>query len=52
LYAAVGGKKAAAAGIEGGVVFKDGDGGFNRIEGGCAAGEDCVTGFEGFADTG
>jgi hypothetical protein len=37
LDAAVGGEKAAAAGVEGGVVFEDGDGGFNGIEGGCAA---------------
>jgi hypothetical protein len=52
LDAAVGGEKAAAAGVEGGVVFKDGDSGFDGIEGGCAAGKDCVAGFKGFADSG
>jgi hypothetical protein len=39
LDAAVGGEKAAASGIKGGVVFEDGDGGFDGIERGCAAGE-------------
>jgi len=52
LDAAVGGEKAAAAGIEGGVVFEDGDGGFDGVEGGCAAGEKGVAGFEGAADAG
>jgi hypothetical protein len=50
LDAAVGGEEATAAGVEGGVVFKDGDGGFNGVEGGTAAGEDAVAGFEGVAD--
>ena len=50
LDAAVGGEEAAATGVEGGVVFKDGDGGFNGVEGGTAAGEDAVAGFEGVAD--
>ena len=52
LDAAVGGEKAASAGVEGRVIFKDGDGGFDGIEGGAAAGEDCVALFEGVADTG
>jgi hypothetical protein len=52
LHAAVGGEEAAAAGVEGGVVFKDGDGGFDGIEGGAAAGEDGIAGFKGAADTG
>jgi hypothetical protein len=37
LDAAIGGKETAAAGIEGGIVFKDGDSGFNGIDGGTAA---------------
>jgi hypothetical protein len=52
LDAAVGGEEAAAAGVEGGVVFKDGDGGFNGVDGGAAEGEDAVAGFEGVADAG
>jgi hypothetical protein len=52
LNTAVRGEKAASAGVEGGVVFKDGDGGFNRIEGGCAAREKSIAGFQGFANTG
>jgi len=52
LDAAVGGEEAAATGVEGGVVFKDGDGGFNGVEGGTAEGEDSVAGFEGVADAG
>ena len=52
LDAAVGGKEAAAAGIEGGIVFKNGDGGFDGVEGGGSAGEDSVAGFKGGADAG
>jgi hypothetical protein len=52
LDAAVGGEKAAAAGVEGGVVFEDGDGGFDGIEGRAAAREDGIAGFKGVADTG
>jgi len=52
LDAAVGGEKAAAAGIEGGVIFKDGNGGLNGIQGGATAGEDCIASFEGLADAG
>ena len=52
LDAAVGGEEAAAAGVEGGVVFKDGDGGFNGVDGGAAEGEDGVASFKGAADTG
>jgi hypothetical protein len=51
LYAAVGGEKAAAASVEGGVVFEDGNGGFDGIEGRTAAREQCVAGFEGKADS-
>jgi len=36
LDSAVRGEEAAAAGIEGGIVFKDGDGGFDGVEGGTA----------------
>jgi hypothetical protein len=52
LDAAVGGEKAAAAGVEGGVVFEDGDGCFDGIEGRAAAREDGIAGFKGVADTG
>ena len=52
LDAAVGGEEAAAAGVEGGIVFEDGDGGFDGVEGGAADGEDGITGFEGGTDAG
>lgn len=52
LDTAVGGEKAAAAGVEGGVVFKDGDCGLDGIEGRAAAGEDGIAGLEGVADSG
>jgi len=32
LNASVGSQEAAAAGVEGGIIFKDSDGGFNRVE--------------------
>ena len=47
LDAAVGGEEAAAAGVEGGVVFEDGDGGFYGVGGGAAFFEDGVAGREG-----
>jgi hypothetical protein len=50
LDAAVGGEKAASASVEGGVIFKDSDGGFDGIEGRAATSEDCVAFFEGVAD--
>jgi hypothetical protein len=52
LDAAVGGEEAATAGVEGGVIFQDGHGGFDGVEGGAAAGEDFISHFEGGADTG
>jgi hypothetical protein len=52
LNAAIGGEEAAPAGIEGGVVFKDGNGSFNGIEGGTATGKKGVAGFKGVADAG
>jgi hypothetical protein len=52
LYTAIGGKEAAAAGIEGGVVFKDGNSGFNGIEGGSSARKKGVASFKGVADAG
>ena len=52
LNAAVGGEKAAAPGVESGVVFEDRDSGLDGIEGGSATREDGVTGFKGEADTG
>jgi hypothetical protein len=52
LNAAVGGEEAASSSVEGGIVFEDGDGGFNGIDGCAAAGEDFVTDFEGVAHAG
>jgi hypothetical protein len=52
LDAAIGGEKAATAGVEGGIVFKDGDGSFDCIESRAAEGEDVVAGFKGVADPG
>ena len=52
LNAAVGGEEAAATGIEGGVVFKDGDSGFDGIESRATAREEVVAGFKCAADTG
>ena len=52
LDTAVGGEKAAMAGIEGRVIFEDGDGSFDRIEGRSAAREDGIAGFQRDADTG
>jgi hypothetical protein len=48
----VGGEKAATAGVEGGVIFEDGDGGFDRIDGRSAAGKNGIAGLKGVADTG
>ena len=50
LDAAVAGEEAAAAGIEGGIVFKGGDGGFDGVEGGAAAFEDAPAFLEGVED--
>ena len=52
LDTAIGGEKAAAAGVECGVIFQDGDGSFNGMEGRAAVGEDGLARFEGGADTG
>ena len=52
LNAAVGGQKAAAAGVEGGVVFEDGDGCFDGIDSGSAERENGIAGFKRVADTG
>jgi len=49
LNAAVGCEEAAAAGVEGGVVFKNGDGCFNGVDGRAADGEDGIAGFQGAA---
>jgi hypothetical protein len=49
LDAAIGGEEAAATGVEGGIVFEDGDCGFDCIDCGTAAGEDFVTDLEGVA---
>jgi len=52
LNAAIGGEKAAAASVEGRVVFEDGNGGFDGVESGCSAREKGVAGFEGAANAG
>ena len=52
LDATVGGEEAATAGVEGGIVFEDGDGGFDGVDGCAAASEDFVTDFKGAADAG
>src|SRR5208337_318889 len=52
LDAAIGGKEAAAAGVEGGIVFEDGDGSFDGVESGTGAREDGEASFESVADTG
>jgi hypothetical protein len=49
---AVGGEKAAATGIEGGIVFEDGDSCFDGIESGSAAREECIASLEGAAYSG
>jgi hypothetical protein len=51
LNSSIEGEKAAAAGVEGGIVFKDGDGGFNGVESGAAEGEDVIASFESVANT-
>ena len=52
LDAAVGCEETAAAGVEGGIVFKDGDGCFNGVEGRAAAGKDGVASLKRAAGTG
>jgi hypothetical protein len=52
LDAAVGGKEAAAASVEGGIVFEDGDGCLDGVDGCAATGEYFMTYFEGAADSG
>ncbi len=52
LDAAVGGEEATSTGVEGGIVFEDGDGGFDSIDGSASAGEDFVADFEGVAHAG
>jgi hypothetical protein len=47
----VGGKKAATSGVEGGVVFEDGDGGFDSIESRSALRKNGIAGFKRVADT-
>ncbi len=52
LDAAVRGEKAAPAGVEGGVVFEDGDGGFNGIQSRSAARKNGIAGLQRIADPG
>ena len=52
LDAAVRGEEAAATGVEGGIVFEDGDGGFDGVDGSASASEDLMTDFEGAAHAG
>ena len=47
LNAAVGGEEAAAAGVEGRIVFEDGNRGFDGVDGSAAAGKHLVADFEG-----
>lgn len=51
LDASVGREEAAIASVEGGIVFKDGNSGFDGIEGGAAPGKDFVTELERVADS-
>ena len=48
----IGGEEAAATCIEGGIVFKDGNGGFNGVESGTAARENAVSSFKRAAHAG
>src|SRR5579859_8239305 len=50
LNATLAGEEAAPAGVEGGVVFEDGDGGFYGVGGAAAFFEDGVAGSEGLGD--
>jgi hypothetical protein len=50
LDTAIGGEEASPTGVEGGVVFKDGYGCLNGVEGGAATGKDGVAGFKGGAN--
>ena len=50
LDAAIGGEKAASAGVEGWVVFEDGDGGLDGIDGGAAPAQDGIAGFKSAQD--
>jgi hypothetical protein len=52
LNASVRGKKAATAGVEGWVIFKDGHGGFDSIEGRTASRKKGIASFERLAHTG
>jgi len=52
LNAAVGGEEAAAAGVERGIVFEDGDSGFDGVEGCAATGEDFVSGDKSASNAG
>jgi hypothetical protein len=49
LDATLAGQEAAAASVEGGIVFEDGDGGFYGVGGGAAFFEDGVAGREGLS---
>jgi hypothetical protein len=52
LHAAIGGEEAAEARVEGGIVFKHDDGGFDCIKGGSAPRKDGITGHKSVADAG
>jgi hypothetical protein len=52
LDGSVRGKKAAAARVEGGVIFENGDGSFDRIDGRSAARKNCIANFKRVANTG
>jgi hypothetical protein len=50
LDAAVGGEKAAATGVEGGVILKDSDGGLDGVDRRAASGQDGIACFQSVAD--
>ena len=52
LHAGIGGEKATAAGVKGGIVFEDDDRGFDSVKGRAATREDGLTGFKGGANAG
>ena len=49
LYAAIAGKETPPPGVEGGIVFHDGHGSLNSIDGGSSAHKDGGSGLKGFA---
>jgi hypothetical protein len=52
LDAAIGGEEAAAPGVEGGIVFEDGDGGFDGVDSRTAETKDAIAGLKSGAHAG